>query len=321
MDFPPISKHSRLAIDSIFFAAIDAKCSACASKCRFFTVHFHLPTYSQPSGGHCADFAQVVLGSDFSADFENLLDGTYSCLIPMVHRPWLTGTDAANLLIQKYVAFPILSDTSASLWMPHEKLNLLQSISLDAYLWVRVSFLQVLFAALIVISDVSDIDTSLREASEELGVNIEEHVDEIIGVLPPTLAKHELLVVPVLALMKGYPPPFFAVSNSEVAKTFIVPLDKFLQSKFHSTFEGIIKSKWSPRPHQQHPFRVHTFNIEDTCGESVPIIWGMTAQILIQISQLLYPDRKSEFQFEPPEGPSYSELAQAYFKFKINSAK
>lgn len=169
--------------------------------------------------------------------------------------------------------------------------------------------------------DVSDIDTSLREASEELGVNIEEHVDEIIGVLPPTLAKHELLVVPVLALMKGYPPPFFAVSNSEVAKTFIVPLDKFLQSKFHSTFEGIIKSKWSPRPHQQHPFRVHTFNIEDTCGESVPIIWGMTAQILIQISQLLYPDRKSEFQFEPPEGPSYSELAQAYFKFKINSAK
>ena len=165
--------------------------------------------------------------------------------------------------------------------------------------------------------DVSDIDTSLREASEELGVNIEEHVEELIGILPPTLARHELLVVPILALMKGYPPPFLAVNNSEVAKTFAVPLDKFLKSQYHSTFDGIIKSKWSPRPHQQHPFRVHTFSLEDTNGEPIPIIWGMTAQILIQISTLLHPDCQPEFEFEPQKGPSYSELARAYFKFKI----
>lgn len=92
--------------------------------------------------------AHILVGIVYSLFMIANIEG----LIPMVHRPWLTGTDAANLLIQKYVAFPILSDTSASLWMPHEKLNLLQSISLDAYLWVRVSFLQVLFAALIVIS-------------------------------------------------------------------------------------------------------------------------------------------------------------------------
>lgn len=165
--------------------------------------------------------------------------------------------------------------------------------------------------------DVSDIDTALRETSEELGIEIDENVDEILGVLSPTLAKQEILVIPVVALMKGYPPSFQAVNGDEVARTFLVPLEKFILSKYHSIFEGNIKTKWSPTLEGEHPFRIHTFNFQED-DESIPIIWGMTAQILVQLAKLVFPEKMVEFELESPNAPTYSQLAESYFNYKLN---
>ena len=91
--------------------------------------------------------AHVLIGIVYSMFMLINIEG----LIPLVHKPWLIGIDASNLLIQRYVAPPILSDASSTFWMPHEVLKLLHNISLDTYLWVRVSILQILFVALILI--------------------------------------------------------------------------------------------------------------------------------------------------------------------------
>lgn len=74
--------------------------------------------------------------------------------------------------------------------------------------------------------DVSDIETALREAQEELGL---EPTDvEVLCQLPPLLSKHMLSVTPVVARIP--PGTRFVPNPSEVEAVFHMPLRAFLGS-------------------------------------------------------------------------------------------
>lgn len=92
--------------------------------------------------------SHIVIGIVYSIFIIANIEG----MIPKVHRTWLTGIDAASLLIQKYVAGPVLADATVSTWMPLKELEMLHRINLDAQLWVRVASLKLLFISLVLLS-------------------------------------------------------------------------------------------------------------------------------------------------------------------------
>lgn len=226
-------------------------------------------------------------------------------------------------------------------------------------------------------SDHSDVECALREAKEE--INLSRDLVKVLGCLPPTLSKHQLLVVPVVSLITNIDAFFPVYQRSEVERAFAVPLRAFLLSKYHSTFDGMWKVPWGPP--QGHRYRVHTFHFPDewpleesfaqcstnsvsnatknsqsaavpdartvpndgnVCASGgrytftentssnldskrtsairlsrTPMIWGLTAQILVQVATSAY-GVDPQFEFLPGDGPSYSQLAELFFNDKLD---
>jgi 8-oxo-dGTP pyrophosphatase MutT (NUDIX family) len=121
--------------------------------------------------------------------------------------------------------------------------------------------------------DASLLDVALREASEEIGLNIEDV--EILGELDDAVTLSTgYLISPFVAFIP-YPYPFKA-NQREVEEIFSVPLSAFLEGKAN--------------------FRQDYYPTEDESGPGYAyeyeghIIWGATARILTQFIELLKPE-------------------------------
>jgi coenzyme A diphosphatase NUDT7 len=174
-------------------------------------------------------------------------------------------------------------------------------------------------------ADATDIDAALRECSEE--INLSPSDVEILSVMNPTLSKHHLLVVPVAGFISKKFQPI--LQQSEVSCAFPVPLRAFLSHDYHSVYEGTWKLDWST-----HQYRIHSFQfpkewlsfapykklIETHPGlnklKNLPIVWGLTAQILIQLAEVAY-NTKAEFEVFPRQSPSYTMLAEAFLDYHL----
>jgi 8-oxo-dGTP pyrophosphatase MutT (NUDIX family) len=113
------------------------------------------------------------------------------------------------------------------------------------------------------VEDESLLYTALREAEEEIGLQIDQV--EIIGSLKPFISKHGLLVTPFIGLV---PESVDLVANEEeLADIFRVPL-RFLSTDPRSSTNTIAR-------HGQ-TFRVPTYHYDGYR------IWGLTAMILVE---------------------------------------
>lgn len=122
--------------------------------------------------------------------------------------------------------------------------------------------------------DKNEIDTAVREAQEEIGLDAKDV--EIVCNLVPVIIKAGLLVTPVVAFIQE---AFQPVQNlDEVSDVFTVPLDYFLNPVQHVSCvcelpNGIAR-------------RVHFFTYEDPHNNKSYMIWGMTAYFALIIAVL-----------------------------------
>ncbi|MEO7495032.1 MAG: CoA pyrophosphatase [Massilia sp.] len=119
-------------------------------------------------------------------------------------------------------------------------------------------------------SDASPVDTALREAQEEIGLD-RRHV-ELLGVMPEYLTGSGFRVTPVVGLLA---PPFDLVADPhEVAEIFEVPLEFLMNGANHQrlAFEGTAEAarrKFYAIPYERF------------------FIWGATAGMLRNLFHFL----------------------------------
>ena len=118
--------------------------------------------------------------------------------------------------------------------------------------------------------DGSPIETALREAEEEIGLD-RRHV-EIIGELPEHITATGFLVEPVVGLLK---PPFELLAESnEVAEIFEVPLSFLMDGMNHQRMSFELPNGVGRRSFYAIPYERF-------------FIWGATAGILRNLFHLL----------------------------------
>ncbi len=117
-------------------------------------------------------------------------------------------------------------------------------------------------------SDQNSVATALREMKEEIGISTSK--ENLIGCLPPLPTVSGYLVTPVIAFICPNDSP--KLDANEVESFFEVPLSKFM----------------SPNSMFKHPFLFQgkkTYIYATTHQEH--LIWGLTAQILNTLIELL----------------------------------
>ena len=117
--------------------------------------------------------------------------------------------------------------------------------------------------------DASPVETALREAEEEIGLD-RRHVVEIAGFLDLYQTVTGFLVTPVVGFVT---PPFaLKLDNFEVAEAFEVPLDFILDPRHHEQRSLI---------YQGQPRRYYVIPYENR------FIWGATAAMLVGFARRL----------------------------------
>ena len=117
--------------------------------------------------------------------------------------------------------------------------------------------------------DANPVDTALREAEEEIGLQ-RRHVVEIAGFLDLYQTVTGFLITPVVGFVT---PPFeLALDAFEVAEAFEVPLDFILDPRNHESRSMFYKG--------QHR-RYYVIPYEDR------FIWGATAAMLVNFARRL----------------------------------
>ncbi|KAM4573238.1 peroxisomal coenzyme A diphosphatase NUDT7 [Odontesthes bonariensis] len=129
-------------------------------------------------------------------------------------------------------------------------------------------------------SDQDDVDTALREAKEEIGVQPEDV--QVVCTLFPIINKRGLLVTPVVGFIEE---TFCPTPNpAEVSAVFTVPLDFFTSQKDHYITHGAA-GMIGP---------LHSFYYVDPHSDSQYHIWGLTAILAILVAALAL-RKKPEF--------------------------
>ena len=137
----------------------------------------------------------------------------------------------------------------------------------------------------------ADINTSLREAHEEIGLDATQV--NMVAKMPPCLSKHLLSVTCcIAATTAGFTP---VPNPAEVEVTFEAPLSLFLHpEKGSHSFKDI---QW-----EGHKYRLHFFEHN---GQT---IWGLTAYLLTQIAKAAF---KQETSYKE-RGPGSEDYALLY---------
>ena len=119
-------------------------------------------------------------------------------------------------------------------------------------------------------ADVSSIETALREAQEEIG--LDRHHADVIGVLPlyRTVTGYE--ITPVVALLR--PPIVLTPDPVEVASIFEVPMSFLMDAKNHQRRSIAMPNGEGVRTFYAMPYQRH-------------FIWGATAGMLRNLFHLL----------------------------------
>ncbi|XP_043937745.1 peroxisomal coenzyme A diphosphatase NUDT7 [Protopterus annectens] len=122
--------------------------------------------------------------------------------------------------------------------------------------------------------DQNEIDTAVREAEEEIGLEAKD-VDVVCS-LVPIISKAGLLVTPVVAFIQETFQPI--PNQDEVSDVFSVPLDYFLNPAQHFSH--------SYELHDGTSSRIHFFTYEDPHNNKSYVIWGMTAYFALIVAVL-----------------------------------
>ncbi|KAJ0029244.1 hypothetical protein NQD34_004241 [Periophthalmus magnuspinnatus] len=130
-------------------------------------------------------------------------------------------------------------------------------------------------------SDRDDVETALREAQEEIG--LEPHNVEVVCKLIPVLNKSGLMVTPVVGFIDQDFSP--SPNPAEVSAVFTVPLDLFTQVKNYSQLQDITGFV-AP---------VHFFDYMDPISNTNYHIWGLTAVLAIIVAVCAL-QKKTEFE-------------------------
>ncbi|XP_061578037.1 peroxisomal coenzyme A diphosphatase NUDT7 [Cololabis saira] len=117
--------------------------------------------------------------------------------------------------------------------------------------------------------DLDDVDTALREAKEEIGLQPDDV--QVLCTLFPIINKKGLLVTPVVGFIEE---TFCPTPNpAEVSAVFTVPLVFFTKEKDHCASTGAIGI-------------MHSFDFVDPDTGCQYLIWGLTATFAILVAAL-----------------------------------
>ncbi|XP_062095862.1 nudix hydrolase 15, mitochondrial-like isoform X1 [Humulus lupulus] len=135
--------------------------------------------------------------------------------------------------------------------------------------------------------DADCVDTALREAKEEIGLDPSQVL--VVTTLDPFIAKGDVLVVPVIGLLRDKR-AFNPIPNTaEVEAVFDAPLDLFLKDENRRAEE----KEW-----KGEEFICNFFDYE--CHNKKYVIWALTAVILITSASLVY-QRPPDFSERRPK--------------------
>ncbi|KAJ4846861.1 hypothetical protein Tsubulata_011859 [Turnera subulata] len=121
--------------------------------------------------------------------------------------------------------------------------------------------------------DADDVETALREAKEEIG--LEPSLVDVVTVLEPIWTKVGVPVVPVVGILfdkKAFNP---APNANEVESIFDVPLEMFLKDENRRAEER----QWTG-----DTYLLHFFDFQS--GSQRYVIWALTAGIMISVASL-----------------------------------
>lgn len=123
--------------------------------------------------------------------------------------------------------------------------------------------------------DLDDIQTALREAEEEIGLNPSNV--EVISVLPPSFVRPNIIVTVVVGIISG---DFEPVKNEkEVYKIFSLPLKRFLYDDFTTGEFDIHAGN-----------RVVTYFFKDNIEGDTVVTWGFTSAYCMFAAIILFQD-------------------------------
>ncbi|XP_025963436.1 peroxisomal coenzyme A diphosphatase NUDT7 [Dromaius novaehollandiae] len=133
--------------------------------------------------------------------------------------------------------------------------------------------------------DKDEIDTALREAKEEIGLQPEEV--EVICRLVPGIDKMNHLVTPVVGFIED---TFQATPNpDEVSDVFVVPLEYFIKPLNYMTLPYKTSSG--------HLSQMHCFTYDDHAHKMSFKIWGLTAHFAVFLALVIF-GRKPTFEVD-----------------------
>ena len=128
--------------------------------------------------------------------------------------------------------------------------------------------------------DVDEVDTSLREAAEEIG--LDRSLVEVVAVLTPHVALGTILVTPVVGFVS---PDFRPNPNEEVDEVFSVPLRRFLTDVRHHSM---------PIEAAHMTMCLHFF--QDVVRDKTFVTYGLTAHVCIEVA-IAYFQRLPSFDY------------------------
>ncbi|PON77888.1 Dihydroneopterin triphosphate diphosphatase [Parasponia andersonii] len=123
--------------------------------------------------------------------------------------------------------------------------------------------------------DASDVETALREAEEEIG--LDPSLVNVVTVLKPFTTKNGLPVVPVIGVLSDKKAFIPAPNAAEVEAIFDAPLEMFLKDENRRAQE----LEW-----RGHKYLLHFFDFE--ADDKKFVIWALTAGILIEAASIVY---------------------------------
>ncbi|KAJ1393999.1 NUDIX hydrolase domain [Sesbania bispinosa] len=124
--------------------------------------------------------------------------------------------------------------------------------------------------------DADDVETALREAKEEIG--LDPSLVSVITLLEPFRTKYGITVIPVVGILSDKDAFSPVLNSAEVETIFDVPLEMFLKNDNRRAEE---------REWMGEKYLVHYFEYEAENENKKFVIWAITAAILIRAATVV----------------------------------